>query len=70
MSDSESTGTQDRFWHIVWAVAGVIALTYGVVGIVAQVTQSNRHFLALPWFIIASVGGLSMISFVWRSHGD
>jgi hypothetical protein len=70
MSDRESSDLQDRFWHFIWALAGVVALGYGVVGIVAQLTQGNRHVLALPWFIIAAIGGLSMISFVWRSSGD
>lgn len=70
MSDNESSEPHDRFWHFIWALAGVVALSYGVVGIVAQLTQTNRHFLALPWFLVAAIGGLSMMSFVWRSHGE
>jgi hypothetical protein len=70
MSEPKTSDSQDRFWHFIWAVAGVAALAYGITGIIAQMTQPNRHPLALPWFIIATVGGLSMISFVWRAGGD
>jgi hypothetical protein len=67
MSESVPQKPGDRFWHLIWAVAGVAALGYGIVGIIAQFTQPNRHILALPWFIVAAVGGVSMISFVWKS---
>ncbi len=69
MAEPKSSDTNDRLWHFVWAIAGVGALTYGIVGIVAQIIEPNRHPLALPWFIVATVGGLSMMSFIWRS-GD
>ncbi len=70
MADPTQPESRDRFWHFLWATAGVAALSYGIVGIVAQFSQPNRHMLGLPWFIVAAVGGLSMISFVWKSHDD
>ncbi len=61
---------QDRIWHFLWGLAGSAALIYGLVGVTACLSQPNRHSMALVWFIVAAVGGLSMISFVWRSGGD
>lgn len=69
MAETQTSEQQDRFWHFLWALAGVVAFAYGVVGLIAYITQNNRHILALPWFIAAAVGGLSMMSFVWRSRG-
>lgn len=46
------------------------ATVYGSVGVVAQFTQPDRHPFALVWFIIAAVGGASMISFAWRAGDD
>lgn len=66
-NQSSGTDIQERFWHVVWAVAGLAATVYGCVGVYAQFTQPNRHPFAVVWFIIAAVGGASMISFVWRS---
>lgn len=70
MSESTPSQTGDRFWHVIWALAGVAALSYGIVGIIAHFSQPNRHMLGLPWFIIAAVGGLSMMSFVWKANSD
>lgn len=69
-SESKSSEQSDRVWHLVWALAGVVALVYGVVGLIAYVTQGHRHIMALPWFLTAAGGGLSMMSFAWRSRGD
>ncbi len=70
MTEPKPAEPHDRFWHFLWAIAGIAALGYGIVGMIAQFSQPNRHMLALVWFAIASVGGLSMMSFVWKSRGD
>ncbi len=65
---NQSEDHQDGFWHMLWAIAGTIALIYGCIGTVAFLTQGGRHAMAIVWFATAAIGGISMISFVWRER--
>jgi len=69
-SPKNTESTQDRFWHFIWALAGLAATIYGSFGIAAQISQPDRHPLAIVWFLVAGIGGLSMVSFSWRAKKD